>query len=812
MLENVKILQPTYQVVSRMIDASKSAAALISTYRKQSRIARRLSFGNRDKFVLCAETLQVCSSDLLMSLQIHQTSHIDILSRSVPVDPNDEAARMFISQHGSLETVVQSPELVAAFAKQEHLPMDDKIMDQLNVNIADTLQQTESRLEGLLKENVNTALVDGLKGLAQELNAAEAEQRFICVQCDKEFRTSTNGPKSCSFHLALGHCCSSQNPCQFSNHRANHHCDYTYTAFFDYAAQFLLPGSDTVNWWVKLEDPNLEFDKDNTSDVAIGALLRWKPHGALIPEPVIIIKVGTVWYPNPYYLDTFTAKQLESIGRLVNVTQQTLIFRTSPSTSEFSMAEWELSSAGEVVGVRLTAKAATSDIPYVRICPIDLVSCTKSGDIISISDGGITSYKPQQQYILPKTIRVGPDLPDKFPVRATRKDFKTRSSPALPVVMKSVSDPAVKANPDGPRDKFDVFKGTVSVFNKSPTPSDPITIASVSAVYRFVGDEKYVPVGACEITGEAVFPMTLQPRQSIPLNFQILIPRSEEDVQLRVTGWRWCPFTTRYRPLRLKLILTDMEDEECSLVIDYVFDPGFFKLEKPKETDLAFFYFDDYERFQRRFVRVRENTENSSKGVVIFENTWDVNFSLTKLQKYVHYSLKTGETEVEIEGFGFPDEINRGWSARGWVLVDISCRRVYAFKALLLQNHPTAVKFGCLAYVLCPSYGNIIEEPRPIRYAKETHSLPKFAPYDVPEIVLDDSVDDFVAEPRASTTSLYATDGSVPMAQMVVPETLTRAIVSIEARLAAIDTTLANISRTFERYVQLQEMQAMGQK
>ena len=47
------------------------------------------------------------------------------------------------------------------------------------------------------------------------------------------------------------------------------------------------------------------------------------------------------------------------------------------------------------------------------------------------------------------------------------------------------------------------------------------------------------------------------------------------------------------RPLRLKLIVTDIEGEEASLVMEHV-NRGI-ELEKEKEGDIAFLFFDDWD-------------------------------------------------------------------------------------------------------------------------------------------------------------------------------------------------------------------------
>jgi hypothetical protein len=49
--------------------------------------------------------------------------------------------------------------------------------------------------------------------------------------------------------------------------------------------------------------------------------------------------------------------------------------------------------------------------------------------------------------------------------------------------------------------------------------------------------------------------------------------------------------------------MKEIEGEQCSLVIEHVFDP-LYSLEKQKETDLAFFYFDDPKLWTRNGVHV----------------------------------------------------------------------------------------------------------------------------------------------------------------------------------------------------------------
>ena len=785
-LEKIEIIPATRQVINRMNEALKEAAALIAAYRKQSRVARRLRISNRDKFAACADSINICCSDLLMSLQIHQVGKLDILTRAIPVDAEDIAADTFVASHGSLDAVVHDRELVKEFARQQHLVMDDSVMEQLNANITDSVTQNHLRLEGILKDNVNSAIVDGLKSLAVEMYASEAEQRFRCIQCDKEFTNLNNGPKACSFHRGEYSswtqsypCCGTAHPCEFNAHRSKHHCDYPYGLFFPRA--YAITGYvDTVDSWTAVEDTNLETDE--VQKASIGLLLRWVSRGARIDENTLLISVGSVWYNSPYYFNTFTAKELGDITKSVRLSRRTMIYRTSPNENEYAMAEWILSVSGKITGVRLTAKSATSHDPYVRVCPIDLSTCTKSGDILTVSEGGMWSYMPASPYILPETIRVGPEVSDS-PARPVRTNFKTKTTPSLRVVLRTMSDPPLIANPSLAATASDYFEGTVSVFNNhAPGSLNPITIAAVSASFRLVGEPEYRPVEACRLLENSQVPITIEPRQSWTVKFQVTVPRTEEDSKAEIRWWNKA-FMARYRPVRIKLILEDIEGEECSLVFEYVYKP--FSLEKRKDSDLGFFFFDNPVTLERYHVKVEPSSDDN--GVVKIGAT-DVN--VNKLEKAVYKALKTGQTEVDLE---IGQEKYGEWEWNVWALIDPSCRRVYAFKILIKEGEKVPVKrLACLGYVLCPDYGDIVSKTHPISYAAETVKLPFLEPYPIQETVLDDTLDDFKPPVPPKPISPTSNGPSGSDSASFIP-------VELNNRLASIDSSLARIATALEQ-------------
>ncbi|GBE86873.1 hypothetical protein SCP_1001150 [Sparassis crispa] len=790
-LKLVQITDATRQVVERMNHSLKASTALIQAYRKQGTVSRRINVGNRDKFISCADSINKCTNDLMITLQIHQTSQLDIITRPVPVDPVDEAAKSFISSHGGVDAVKDDRELIAQFASTLHLTVDDRALEQINTNITDLMQQNQEQLERTISSSVGASVVDGFKEIAAKMTEVEKEQVFTCVQCDKEYRNSTNGPKSCSFHRAEYSswnksfpCCSgnASHPCEFSSHRPTHHCDYPYAAFFP-RAQKVLKYVDTIEKWASIEDSDLE--KNAVQKASAGRLLRWVSRGERIDTPTILITVGTVWFSEPYFFDTFTAAQLESVARDVFIGRKTsTIFRTSQSEDEFAMAEWVLSRKAIVIeGIRLTAKAATSSLPYVVVCPIDAPACTKSGDVVTVSEGGLRAYTPEAPYVLPETVRAGPELQDKS-VRAPRTDFKTRTSAALPLILKPTSDPPLSANPQFARYDADNFEGSVSVFNKQPsTTPNPITIAKVTAFFRLVGDEEYSPVLSLRILDRVELPVTIDSRQSWALHFEAVVPRTEEDTALQAR-WFNRAFVARHRPLRLKLVLEDIEDEECSLVLEYVFTP--FPFDKPKPDDLARFFFDDPQFYLRHEVRVTK-ASNGNQGVLRIDRT---DIAVKTLQKIVYKALKTGETEINLD-IGQKKDTS-SWTA--WALVDVSCKRVYAIKVVLTQADSVARKtLGCVGYVLCPDYGNTINATRPVRYAQEKAKL-EVEPLEEAEFVTEDTVDDYVPEPpKPVVDPTPALPTAMSSTQAVVSDDLNQHLTSIDSSLSRLATAVEQL-------------------
>ncbi|KAJ3032973.1 hypothetical protein HDV00_006882 [Rhizophlyctis rosea] len=822
-LKKVKIIDTVQAVVARMEKVLKEAAALIVAYRKQGPIARRLNVGNKDKFIGAKGQIKDVTDDLMLTLQVQHTTQMDILERAVPQDPEDDAAEEFVNQHGGVEAIKNNPALVEAFASQLKLTMDDSVMEELNSNIADMMKEQTEAINHLLQQNVTAAVVDGIKGFATELKAAEdardRESKKICVQCTEQYRESINTDSACKFHLA-NHtstnrgdypCCGRKEPCKENWHRYEHHCEWPYGTFFTRSMQ-LLNYTDTVDWYSDIEEKDYEGDGVDQK-VGVGKVLRWTSRSNMVTEPVLVIRVGSVWYTQKYFLQTYTPEKIDEIN--LKGAEDDLIAQIGEGDA-WARAEWIKNSVGMLVGVRTIAKVKSSETPTVHEAEIDFDTMEQIGETTVVSEAKLKPFKPIGTYTLPETIHKGAILPKATP-RKPRTDFKTRtSSSSLQLVITPSSTPPLVANPQWAYVKCDQFIGTVSIFNKSKSP-DPVTIMSVKAQYRLVGDSEYQDVTELEVNDPQNLPVNVDPRQSTTIKFTATVPRAEED-HAKEVRWYNRAFVARHRPLRLKLVFTDVEGEEASVVVEYVYQP--FKEDERKDEDLGFFFVDDIDLWNRHVVKVDKDSWGSDVVRVGGKS-----LTVEELNKIVYGAIKDGNTEVDL---GYNHKWDDGVTWNAWALVDLSCKRVYAMKVLMKEERKDGKvgTKGTLGYALVPEYGyDEGKEPegRRISYAKETVRMPEIEEVVWPEWKDEDGVDDVVPEPPkpAVQESRDVLPGSAPLGvggvvtmsgpmSLAVPEVLEKQFAGIGASLEklakdsgkvpeAVEKRLGSIDRNIEK-------------
>ncbi|KAL2916621.1 hypothetical protein HK105_203733 [Polyrhizophydium stewartii] len=803
-LETVTVHQSTEKVIARMEQVLKSAAALIGAYRKLGAIARRLNTGNKERFASCAKDIASCTNDLMFSLQIQQTSQLNVLTRAVQVDEADEAADAFLKEHGGLEAVKSNPELVKLFASEIKVQVDDASLKELNSNIGDLIAQNRIEMESKFKENMSEAVADGIKGLAETMRELERERVYGCVQCGQSFRESTNAEGSCTFHESQYNdfnggrmCCGKQDPCKRTKHRAKHHCEYKYEAFFEMAGA-ITRYTDTTDVWVEETVPDFD-NEDMDQSFFVGKLRRMTTGASLLTVPTIVVSLGAVFSSSMgYHFALYTREDLAAIeataaaaaaaespdGTVAPGTIPMANVRVAPGV--FLSADWLLDANGAISGVHIACKTSTLDLPVEKAVRFDPETLTMVGEVEHIR-GGFAPFKPASPYVLPEPVTLGRVIPDR-PVRAVRTDFKTQTTPEFPVVVITSLKPPLQANTDRVHPSYDLLESVVSVFNKH---TEPVAITSVEAVYRLVGDSEYHDLEDFKVS-DVKFPATIDPRKALEIKFTAYIKRSDAEIKLRET-WRMRALVARFRPLRLRLTLTDIEGNTATHVLEHVFQPH--KRKEREDTDIGFVTFHDWETQTVYAARVTVKTGRGDDYVVTVR---DNDYTVDKLNRIVHKAMKTGETEVEI---GSPYEFGYRAVLRVFALVDVSCRRVYAFKLLIVPAPSVAPKTAAsLAYVACPVYPGS-DQVMPTRYATEKVGLPDLDPMPETDAYNDDTYDD--AGPPSMRRAARWPDLSRP-ARWLLP-----AIQSVDAKLASIDSNLSRTATALEGLIALLKTMAL---
>ncbi|KAG0235855.1 hypothetical protein BGW41_000647 [Actinomortierella wolfii] len=777
-IHDVENLMETLQVVIQKVnDTLKEAAALIEAYRKQNKITRRLRTSNVQNFDQMATKITTCSSDLLMSLQIQQTGDISILKRAVP---RDRVAEAFIRDNGGQEIINNDPSLVRKFAEQVNLTMSDQVMEQMQSNMQEVIAKNQSQIEAAIRESSSTNVADMIKAIATHQRQLEAEMKLTCVQCEKEYNVSTNGPESCLFHSAVGnydryHCCQKTSPCQKGYHQPEHHSKHPYSNFFPWSYGILAP-KDTVDYWVKIKEIDLDKDDDTIGQVVrVGQLIRWRSWGELVTVPLMLVNIGHVQDDMPYYMEIFDIASLEEKRKEILRTRQTLIFKNAPDTETraFSMGEWVLDEETEQIsGIRLTVKVASSQTATVCIVPLDplLLKMPVNSSVEYISRCSGEVYKPDRPYEFPETIQLGPVIrPNRL---REPRSFRTKiSSPNIPLLFMPAYEMVANNEFKIANNKEDIFRGTWRALNRSPLSSQrQIILLSARFEYRLVGQPEYKPVKAFAFRNGVNLPISIAPSEVVDIPWEFVVDKPEHCQGSSLLAINFAHLTI-HQPLRLRVTFTDTEGEEVSFIQEYVH--GVMGAKRPEPDDLGFFFVDNIYSCVRTAVVISPSPSPDEYLLKITPGLM-ASHKVTEddLRKIVARAERSGITEVDMN-LGVK---NLGLDWKIWALVDLSCRRVYGFKVLLYHGTMTPERISAsLGYAPCPLYGGDNLETRPIQYAKETEIVPKVDPYEEVVVIEDDDVDKDVmipveAAPQVPSKSVTRT---VTPTSVPVPKPLT---------------------------------------
>ncbi|KAJ3254826.1 hypothetical protein HK103_006816 [Boothiomyces macroporosus] len=625
-LDKVPLISATEAVLNKMALVLKDAATLIQTYRKQSKIARRLNLGNKDKFDSCFTSIEKCSADLMFSLQIHQTHKLDELSQRKD-DELDLEAERFIQKHGGIANIKNNEQLVRQFAAEFKIPVDESVMQELNANISSLLIENQNAIENILKDNLSSEISKGFEEFAKLMVQADVEEQLNCVQCGEK-------------------------------HRASHHNDYPYSKYFEMVYKV------DLDLYINIEDEGLEEDLE-PQQCCVGKLLRWTRFTSDVNTDILIVRVGKTLQNGPNFFSTYTKSALEIISSCYKLNEANkLIHRNYQSEEEYSYAEWVVDDEKNVIGVCAAVKSKTSDIPTVeKVIFNPSTLAMVSHERISTQ---YFNFQPSEEYVLPETISIGRMLPE-GQSRKPRK-FKTFGGLQPHVHFSTVAD-IVPNNPVA-REGHDIYKGKLSLFNKT---KETVVIMDLGCSYRLVGDEQYKEVAAIEYNIN--FPCAIEPLTAIEIEFSVTIERDLDDVNYKTVIWN-TDFLTRDRPLRLKFNATDMEDRVGYYVLEYVHYFDYIK--RDVESQYQTLVICDYERIKRYCMTPKVN-----RNVELDLDKISIRFA--ELDKVVYKALKQGIAEYE-----FPSSIGDYFEIRFWGLIDSSCKRIYAIKVLMTQKEGNA--------------------------------------------------------------------------------------------------------------------------
>ncbi|KAF9276841.1 hypothetical protein BGZ68_009708 [Mortierella alpina] len=752
-------IEPLMQVLQKVQDTLKEAAALIEAYRKQGKIVRRLKMSNKENFESVVARVTSCSTDLMLSLQIQQTGDLSLLKRSVP---RDLEAEQFVKDRGGEDVVNSNPVLVEEFAKRMHLAMSDQVMEQMTSNMQEILNENQQQIETLIRQSSTTTVHDMVEALAIQAREHEAARRVICVQCDKEYLMDANGPEACSYHSAGGsrygnRCCGQTSPCRNSYHQPKHHSRYPYAQFFPWAHN-ILDYSDTVDYWLQEEESDLEKD-DSPQIVRVGRMLRWRPREEPITKATLVVNVGHVTENLSYFMKTFTVEELEAQRMAIISTGDRLIFKNArdKETEAFSKAEWILDEdSQQLKGIKFTIKVASSEVATVGSVPFDpkTLEMPKDKSVEYVSKVQFDIFSPDKPYEFPETVQLGPTL--RIEQLREPRSFKSKASSAMPLTVLTANKLAANNNPHLSNKKQDRFTGLWRGLNTS-TPANPkhVILLSAKAEYRLVGDSEYKPVDSFELRNDVKFPLAIDPSKVIDIPFEALIGMPERVLKRIMVGpWNFAHVCLR-RPLRIRVTFFGINGETCTHVQEYV-QPTFYWGARPrKEEDVGYFFVDDLDLGTRYTVTVSSNLSPTPRfnHVVSFSGTdGPKKLSVDDLHRIVYRAERAGVTEVDLK-LG-QSNLAISWSV--WALIDLSCRRVYGFKVMLELGSIFAEKLSAtVGYAPCPLYGGDGLETRPIQYAVESDTMPKVhvRDGDEAEAAEDDTFDDHEESEKIAAVS-----------------------------------------------------------
>ncbi|KAJ3185057.1 hypothetical protein HDU87_002623 [Geranomyces variabilis] len=338
-LGRLELSASVQHVTGKIEQTLKGCLALVKAYRAQGAIVRRLNMGNAAKFAGQAKSIEACTGDLMLCLQIQQTTQLTILQRAIPVDSQDRAAQAFLAADGAnSDAVVSNPALMQEFAQAIGEQVSQQNLAAVGENLKDLLDNAQAETDRQLSAAVG-AVKAGLRDAMVAKEQLERERlsapRVKCVQCDTLFQEweqadiveESHG--ACRFHLAEWDgwnrsqpCCGEKDrPCGIAKHSARHHCRFSYNMLHKYAHN-ILGYTDTMEQYTNLEETTPEWYSAKHDDVpyavkvTVAKLLRPQTRGALLTRQPpseryrLVLRLGLVTFGETFYFRVVSSEEL----------------------------------------------------------------------------------------------------------------------------------------------------------------------------------------------------------------------------------------------------------------------------------------------------------------------------------------------------------------------------------------------------------------------------------------------------------------------------------------------------------------------
>jgi len=445
-------------------------------------------------------------------------------------------------------------------------------------------------------------------GFVEVGSSSEPEPIFLCVQCNTKYQESKNAEGGCSFHTAPhGECCGQGVTCKSTKHRPKHHNDYPYSNFFALTGG-IFGYTDTRTEFLAIEETSM--DGAETQIAEVGKLNRWKTRSAHVPDDLLYVRVGRLWFNNKnYYFQTYKMDELKSLPKPTKSPFRSLIYRSQEGDAEYAMAEWQFTPSGELSGVMISCKARSNEEPTSKLVGFTLKPLA-GGDVIVLSEGSFREYGPDgglAQYTeaakryndnQPK-----PKAGDK--PRAIRTFQLTGDLPALLWARSPLA--CSDSRRDGEGNGHDYFSSEVLLYNLS---SEPFLLTHVKVDYRFVGEKEYRPVKSLQFNRERdpFVPNACSPLQQFPLSITFAIagqgPKNAHSPRGR-------SLLARQSPIRVRISANDLSGATVCLVQEFMNQAPDYETERERETERE----SERER-ERESEREREKRERDPPAMI----------------------------------------------------------------------------------------------------------------------------------------------------------------------------------------------------